>query len=94
MPGCNEAMHFYMDEMYAERDKLHVEILKETEDKAKIERSIDTLSERLLQLNKNIAVNRRSLEEFDGLLKQTESAYMSIVDGTSTLLNVLTRYSD
>ena len=87
-------MHYYMDEMYNERDKLHVEILKETEDKAKIEKSIDTLTERLAALNKSIAVNRASMEEFDQLLKQTETAYMSIVDGTSTLLNVLTRYSD
>lgn len=92
--GCNEAMHYYMDEMYEQRDKLHVEILKETEDKAKIEKTIDTLTERLATLNKSIAVNRASMEEFDGLLKQTETAYMSIVDGTSTLLNVLTRYSD
>ena len=83
-----------MDEMYEQRDKLHVEILKETEDKAKIEKTIDTLTERLATLNKSIAVNRASMEEFDGLLKQTETAYMSIVDGTSTLLNVLTRYSD
>ena len=87
-------MHYYMDEMYETRDKLAVEILKDQEDKAKIQKSIDSLTERLAYLNKSLTTNHQSMEEFDALLRQTESAYMSIVDGTSTLLNVLTRYSD
>ena len=68
-------------------------ILKDEEEKAKIQKDISILYDRLSKINENLAKRVQSREEYDQTIGETEAAYMKILESSQTLLHVLKRES-
>ena len=63
------------------------------EEKAKIQRELARMTERLSKLNEELARKMQARVEFDQTIQETEAAYMKILESSSTLLGVLKRES-
>lgn len=68
-------------------------MLQEEEDKAKIQREIAILSEKLQKINESLARKIQARAEYDKTIQETEAAYMKILESSQTLLHVLKRES-
>jgi Sjoegren syndrome nuclear autoantigen 1 len=68
-------------------------VLQEEEDKAKIQREIAILSEKLQKINESLARKIQARAEYDKTIQETEAAYMKILESSQTLLHVLKRES-
>ena len=68
-------------------------MLQEEEDKAKIQREIAILSEKLQKMNESLARKIQARAEYDKTIQETEAAYMKILESSQTLLHVLKRES-
>ena len=66
-------------------------ILKDEEDKAKIQKELSVLTERLSRINEDLGRKMQARNEFDQTIQETEAAYMKILESSQTLLNVLKR---
>jgi sjoegren syndrome nuclear autoantigen 1 len=65
--------------------------LKEEEEKAKIQRDLSILTDRLSSINENLAKKIQGRNEYDRTIQETEAAYMKILESSQTLLQVLKR---
>jgi Sjoegren syndrome nuclear autoantigen 1 len=61
------------------------------EDKAKIQRDLSVLTERLSNINEALARKIQARNEYDRTIQETEAAYMKILESSQTLLQVLKR---
>ena len=68
-------------------------ILKEEEEKAKIQRDLSILTDRLAKINEGLARKIQARNEYDRTIQETEAAYMKILESSQTLLHVLKRES-
>ena len=66
---------------------------QEEEDKAKIQREISILSEKLQKMNESLSRKIQARNEYDKTIQETEGAYMKILESSQTLLHVLKRES-
>jgi Sjoegren syndrome nuclear autoantigen 1 len=66
---------------------------RQEEEKARIQKELTTLTERLGQLNNDLAKKLNTRNEFDAAISETEGAYMKILESSQTLLSVLKRES-
>ena len=66
---------------------------QEEDDKAKIQREISILSEKLQKMNEGLARKMQARSEYDKTIQETEAAYMKILESSQTLLHVLKRES-
>eukprot|EP00128_Syssomonas_multiformis_P000817 Colp12_sorted_trinity150504_noHs@28126 len=80
-----------IEDLKEKRNGIHEAILKEEEQKAKIENDIRVLQERLNRVNESLGKRIQSRNEFDRTIAETESAYMKILESSQTLLHVLKR---
>ena len=69
------------------------QILREEEEKAKIQKELSRLTERLSKINESLQRKMQARAEFDQTIQETEAAYMKILESSQTLLNVLKRES-
>lgn len=69
------------------------QILRDEEEKAKVQRELARLSERLSKINEQLQRKVQARNEFDQTIMETEAAYMKILESSQTLLTVLKRES-
>lgn len=67
--------------------------IQEEEDKAKIQREISILTEKLQKMNEGLSRKIQARNEYDKTIQETEAAYMKILESSQTLLHVLKRES-
>ena len=80
-----------IEDLREKREEINRQLLKDEEDKAKIQRDIAVLSDRLSKINESLARKVTSRNEYDRTIQETEGAYMKILESSATLLSVLKR---
>ena len=67
--------------------------MKEEEEKAKIQKDLSILTDRLSKINESLSRKNQARNEYDKTIQETEAAYMKILESSQTLLHVLKRES-
>lgn len=80
-----------IEDLREKREDVNRQILKEEEEKAKLQRDLGVLTERLSRINENLARKVQARTEFDRTIEETEAAYMKILESSQALLQVLKR---
>ena len=80
-----------VEDLREKREEINRQILKEEEEKAKIQRDLSILTDRLSTINESLARKIQARNEYDRTIQDTEAAYMKIVESSQTLLQVLKR---
>jgi len=80
-----------IEDLREKREEINRQILKDEEDKAKIQRDLSVLTDRLSTINDNLARKVQARNEYDRTIQETEGAYMKILESSQTLLQVLKR---
>merc|ERR1712167_427279 len=82
-----------IEDLREKREEVNRAILKEEEEKAKIQKDLSILTDRLLKINESLARRVQARNEYDKTIQETEAAYMKILESSQTLLHVLKRES-
>jgi Sjoegren syndrome nuclear autoantigen 1 len=80
-----------IEDLREKREEINRQILKDEEDKAKIQRDLSVLTDRLSNINENLSRKVQARNEYDRTIQETEGAYMKILESSQTLLQVLKR---
>lgn len=80
-----------IEDLREKREEINRQVLKEEEEKAKIQRDLSILTERLSTINEALARKIQARNEYDRTIQETEAAYMKILESSQTLLQVLKR---
>jgi Sjoegren syndrome nuclear autoantigen 1 len=80
-----------IEDLREKREEINRQILKDEEDKAKIQRDLSILTDRLSTINEALARKVQARNEYDRTIQETEAAYMKILESSQTLLQVLKR---
>lgn len=80
-----------IEDLREKREEINKQILKEEEEKAKIQRDLSILTDRLSHINEGLARKIQARNEYDRTIQETEGAYMKILESSQTLLQVLKR---
>ena len=80
-----------IEDLREKRDEINRQLLKDEEDKAKIQRDLSVLTDRLAKINESLARKVTARNEYDRTIQETEGAYMKILESSATLLQVLKR---
>lgn len=80
-----------IEDLREKREELNRQLLKDEEEKAKIQRDLSVLTDRLAKINESLARKVTARNEYDRTIQETEGAYMKILESSATLLNVLKR---
>ena len=80
-----------IEDLREKREELNRLILKEEEDKAKVQKEIAILTDRLKKVNESLVRKTQARNEYDKTIQETEAAYMKILESSQTLLHVLKR---
>ena len=80
-----------IEDLREKREDVNRQILKEEEEKAKLQRDLSVLTERLSRINENLARKVQARTEYDRTIEETEAAYMKILESSQALLQVLKR---
>ncbi|CAM9991630.1 unnamed protein product [Sphacelaria rigidula] len=80
-----------IEDLREKREEVNRQILKEEEEKAKIQKDLSILTDRLSKINENLARKVQARNEYDRTVQETEAAYMKILESSQTLLHVLKR---
>ena len=83
-----------IEDLREKREDINKQILKDEEEKAKIQRDLSSLTDRLSHINEGLARKIQARNEYDRTIQETESAYMKILESSQTLLQVLKRESN
>ena len=81
-----------IEDLREKREEVNRQILKE-EEKAKIQKDLSILTDRLQKLNESLTRKQQARNEYDKTIQETEAAYMKILESSQTLLHVLKRES-
>eukprot|EP00743_Colponemidia_sp_Colp-15_P000982 GILK01001085.1.p1 GENE.GILK01001085.1~~GILK01001085.1.p1 ORF type:complete len:131 (+),score=27.82 GILK01001085.1:58-393(+) len=82
-----------IEDLREKREEVNKQILKEEEEKAKIQKELAILTDRLSKINEGLARKTQARNEYDKTVQETEAAYMKILESSQTLLHVLKRES-
>merc|ERR1712216_564344 len=80
-----------IEDLREKREEVNRAILKEEEEKAKIQKDLSILTDRLSKINESLARRVQARNEYDKTIQETEAAYMKILESSQTLLHVLKR---
>jgi sjoegren syndrome nuclear autoantigen 1 len=80
-----------IEDLREKREEINKQILKDEEEKAKIQRDLSILTDRLSKINEGLARKIQARNEYDRTIQETEGAYMKILESSQTLLQVLKR---
>lgn len=73
-----------IEDLREKREELNRSLLRDEEEKAKIQKELSTLTERLSRLNEDLARKMQARVEFDQTIQETEAAYMKILESSQT----------
>ncbi|CBZ49743.1 conserved hypothetical protein [Neospora caninum Liverpool] len=82
-----------IDDLRRKREEVNRQIIKEEEDRAKVQKEIALLQDRLQKLNESLTRKIQARNEYDKTISETEAAYTKILESAQTLLHVLKRES-
>mmetsp|Transcript_37360 Transcript_37360/g.60785 ORF Transcript_37360/g.60785 Transcript_37360/m.60785 type:complete len:112 (+) Transcript_37360:97-432(+) len=82
-----------IEDLREKREEVNRQILKDEEEKAKIQKDLSILTDRLSKVNEGLAKRVQARSEYDRTISETEAAYMKILESSQTLLHVLKRES-
>ena len=82
-----------IEDLREKREEVNRQILKEEEEKAKIQKDLSILTDRLQKLNESLTRKQQARNEYDKTIQETEAAYMKSLESSQTLLHVLKRES-
>mmetsp|Transcript_25702 Transcript_25702/g.72794 ORF Transcript_25702/g.72794 Transcript_25702/m.72794 type:complete len:112 (-) Transcript_25702:541-876(-) len=82
-----------IEDLREKREEVNRQILKDEEEKAKIQKDLSILADRLSKVNESLAKRLQARKEYDRTIAETEVAYMKILESSQTLLQVLKRES-
>ena len=82
-----------IEDLREKREEVNRVIMKEEEEKAKIQKDLSILTDRLSRINENLSRRVQARNEYDRTIQETEAAYMKILESSQTLLHVLKRES-
>jgi len=77
--------------MYDKRQELQEQIMREEEEKAKIQFDMRMLNERLQRINESLQRKILARDDYDKTIEETEAAYSKILESSKVLLSVLKR---
>merc|ERR1711915_151851 len=80
-----------IEDLRLKREEVNRSILKDEEDKARIQKELSALTDQLSVLNTNLQRKIQARNEYDKTIQETEAAYMKILESSQTLLHVLKR---
>ena len=80
-----------IEDLREKREEVNRQILKEEEEKAKIQKDLSILTDRLSKINESLSRKNQARNEYDKTIQETEAAYMKILESSQTLLHVLKR---
>ena len=80
-----------IEDLREKREEINRQILKDEEEKAKIQRDLSSLTDRLSKINETLARKIQARNEYDRTIQETEAAYIKILESSQTLLQVLKR---
>lgn len=80
-----------IEDLRERKDAINRQVLREEEDKAKIQLDLNLLTDRLAWINEELAGKIQSNNEYDRTIQETEAAYMKILESSQSLLQVLKR---
>lgn len=90
-PNFNAELVNCLENLREQREQLNRKILADEKCKAELEQQIRHFTERLHQTNEQIAVATSNRDDFDVAIRESEAAYMKILESSQTLLHVLKR---
>ena len=90
-PKRGEVVRLVSEALREKREAVNTAILKEEEEKAKIQKDLSILTDRLSKINEALARRVMARNEYDKTIQETEAAYMKILESSQTLLHVLKR---
>jgi sjoegren syndrome nuclear autoantigen 1 len=82
-----------IEDLREKREEVNRQILTEEEEKAKIQKDLSILTDRLSKINQSLSMKNQARNEYDKTIQETEAAYMKILESSQTLLHVLKRES-
>ena len=91
MQNYNNELVKCIEDLREKREEINKQILKDEEEKAKIQRDLSILTDRLSKINEGLARKIQARNEYDRTIQETEGAYMKILESSQTLLQVLKR---
>ena len=89
--GGSPSLNAGIEDLREKREAVNTAILKEEEEKAKIQKDLSILTDRLSKINEALARRVMARNEYDKTIQETEAAYMKILESSQTLLHVLKR---
>mmetsp|Transcript_10898 Transcript_10898/g.17739 ORF Transcript_10898/g.17739 Transcript_10898/m.17739 type:complete len:109 (+) Transcript_10898:96-422(+) len=91
LQNFNNELVTCIESLREKRDNINREIQQDEEAKARIQRDLSVLTDRLSKINESLARKVASRSEYDRTIQETEGAYMKILESSATLLQVLKR---
>merc|ERR1719163_522850 len=82
-----------IEDLREKREEVNRQIMQEEEEKAKIQKDLSILTDRLQKLTESLMRKTQARNEYDKTIQETEAAYMKILESSATLLHVLKRES-
>jgi len=67
-----------IDDLREKREEVNRQILSSEEEKAKIQKDLSILTERLQKINENLVRKTQARNEYDKTIQETEAAYMKV----------------
>jgi sjoegren syndrome nuclear autoantigen 1 len=83
-----------LEDLRERREEVNRSILMEEEEKARIQKEMSSLHDRLSKLNESLVRKTRARDEYDKTISESEQAYMKILESSNTLLQVLKKERD
>jgi Sjoegren syndrome nuclear autoantigen 1 len=80
-----------LEDLREQREEMNRSILRDEEEKGRIQKELTVLTERLGRLNEDLTRKLTARNEYDAVIGETEAAYMKILESSQTLLSVLKR---
>ena len=69
-----------IEDLREKREELNKQIMKEEEDKGKIQKELSLLTDRLQKINESLVRKTQARNEYDKTIQETEAAYMKILE--------------
>lgn len=88
---CQKYYLIGIEDLREKREEVNRQILKEEEEKAKIQRDLSVLTDRLQKLNESLIRKNQARDDYDKTITETEAAYMKILESSQVLLNSVKR---
>lgn len=96
LQSSNNQLVALLEDLKEQKGALQQAIQREEEEKMSLQKEIAMLTDRLTQLNRkhhteSIAKRSSARTEFDRTIRETEGAYLKILESSQTLLHVVKR---